>query len=759
MNAEDISQSTIMKGKINCLISSWILLSSITRGSSGENYSITKITSSSGLYYEKIGDVLLSNNNNWEFVTSVDYKGYLMFYEYLHTQAQKLDVLCQESYHCDERFRSIKSGLNRIDEIDESIANFLGIRTENRRVKRFWEAIGNFYSEVGEGVARTIFGGGNNQPNLAIYNNQIAGLYSSQKDIENKLNQQTTLFLVYAERKNHQIQWLTKTQNEIQSKIRSLESDFRKDAVEKEQTIKELQNMLDETNNKLKEQEEKQKKVEGDVEGIKNKILEIDEQIKTINEDVSKNTENIDQSELEMNIYNLFTDFEFLIIQFQTEQAKVYDVIKYANEGSLDPYVLTPLNLIEMLQEIQGHLSEGHQFPFYPSIENARHLYNIMKIEVYLYNTRIIFTMNIPLVNNKKFGIHKITSLPLPYAPERFVFILPQEPFLIVDDSYHEYLLMSYENFRAYCEEMVDERYLCKQVDQLSRSDSDDDCEMKLFSTALLIPHSCNKRAIEIKQSIFLQLQKSRSWIYAAKTNESVIISCAATRQTIGLQGSGFISLSEDCTARTSENSTLEYLYEFRKPVLSNYSGAINLMDFVDSSEIGDLLVKEIKLVKNIISPFDSETLKKISFPIVDTFRILKRNIIIAYLLLAIIVFVTKVACIINKKDIDVERWETILYNEVRFSKNEPNDDDQVRVELYNQEEKSIKKSENEDPSSNTLDVENSTSRFKIQKQHYGESSLTNQIKNEKYFEENNGAKPEYAYIKELKRKVKVLRK
>lgn len=63
-------------------------------GAACQNYSVTPITTSSGLYYEKIGEVLLSNSN-WQFVTSVDYEAYLLFYEYLFQKAEEIHTFCQ----------------------------------------------------------------------------------------------------------------------------------------------------------------------------------------------------------------------------------------------------------------------------------------------------------------------------------------------------------------------------------------------------------------------------------------------------------------------------------------------------------------------------------------------------------------------------------------------------------------------------------------------------------------------------------------
>lgn len=81
-----------------------MMLTFLSTVCNGEDYINTPFKSSSGLYYEKIGKVLLSNSN-WQFVTSIDYKGYLLFYEYLKQQSLKLEEFCrrQKNNYCQER--------------------------------------------------------------------------------------------------------------------------------------------------------------------------------------------------------------------------------------------------------------------------------------------------------------------------------------------------------------------------------------------------------------------------------------------------------------------------------------------------------------------------------------------------------------------------------------------------------------------------------------------------------------------------------
>nr|XP_023022049.1 uncharacterized protein LOC111510369 isoform X1 [Leptinotarsa decemlineata] len=723
-----------------------ILLFFLIEGSASQEFNITPITTSSGLYYEKIGDVLLSNSN-WEFVTSVDYGGYLLFYQYLQNQAEKLHGFCQEyqSKYCEERFTQIRIGLNRIEETDENMANFLGIKVENRRVKRFWKEVGNFFRSAGSfivGGVRSIFGGGGGNVDLSAYDRQIGDLQSGQREIENKLNQQTTLFLVDSERKASQIQWLEKTQGDLQNKIGSLESDFHKDSEEKQKQLNGLKNMLAETNTRLEKQEKAQKKLESDVEEIQNKLLKVDEELKTINENVAKNKESIDELELKVKLNSLSIDFTFLMTQFETEQKKLFTVIKNAKKGDLDPYILTPLNLIQMLQDIQPSLTEGRQFPFYPNLENAAQLYNIITPDVYLFNYTIIFIMKIPLVDYRKFNIHKITSMPIPVSSNKFAFILPQEPFLLVDNNDQEFMLISQREFKDFCQETSKNRYFCKQTQHVSSVYSSKVCEIKLFTTATKIPDSCDKRKLVLEEPTFLQLQKQRSWIYVVPEDKSIIITCGSSRHTIALKGTGFISFAENCMARTSD-FILVPLAEFTKPVLSDFSPSMNLTSFLDLSDVDNWEAPKNQRHKDVVLPFDFDQLDKISFPI-----LYERSSLtwLYYILAVLILLIAAAACLYFYLDRNhltdyytrriVEFFALLNPRpatvDERMESGDTGDDRlKLKVKLNRKDEKITRVSIHEHQSSSDPEAEYLTVRFKVKKDDAGTSkALTDYSEN-----------------------------
>ncbi|KAJ8967868.1 hypothetical protein NQ314_002604 [Rhamnusium bicolor] len=413
------------------------------------------------------------------------------------------------------------------------------------------------------------------QPNLEIYDQQIAQLQSNEEHLQNEINLQATMFKIDSERKDSQIQWLKRMQNNIENKIKVLDNTVTKDSQEKAKQIKELQDMLAETKEKVKLQE-----------AIQNK--------------------------------------------FEIEQKKLLDVIKNANKGDIDPYIITPLNLIEMLEKIQAILPEDTKFPFYPNIENAQKLYNMIKpTAVYLYKNKILFILKISLVHSKTFNLHKMTSLPLSVGKDKFAFILPKEPYLLVDRKDQEYMLLSSEDFREFCRGIDKSTFFCDQIDQTSSVlSSNTDCEIQLFLNANEIPDSCNKRIMYLEKPIFLQLQEPKSWIYAIPGSEILIFTCNNKRVSVSFEGSGFIYMhNSNCSVRTP-NYLLVAIARFSKPVVSHYSPLINLTNFINMEDVENFETKSPLNHKQIISPFEFEDLKEMSF---DVKTISMTNMAFAY--------------------------------------------------------------------------------------------------------------------------------
>ncbi|KAJ8945072.1 hypothetical protein NQ318_005252 [Aromia moschata] len=507
--------------------------------------------------------------------------------------------------------------MQRLRATDDIIANFLGIeRTGRRRVKRFWLSLAQIAAPyilepLGKAFAARISGSGMDEAHLETINWQLAELHSGQQELYNKVDQQATLFKIDSERKDFQINWLTRMQDEIKTKVKLLEETVSEDAAKKARDIEDLQDMLAETKDRIKMQEEVQKKLTDEVSAIKDKLKAVNDELNDIDAEVSKINVHINITDLRVRINSLSIDFDFLLTQFEAKQKELIEVIKNANRGHLDPYIITPLNLIQMMVEVQSMLPEGTKFPFYPKIENARKLYKLIISTVYLYKNKILFMLSIPLADSKTFGLQKMSSVPVPLAGNKFAFILPKTPYMIVDKNDNEYALLSFVDFQLSCAEFENSgTYICEQLSQTSLSASTKaECEIQLFLGSKEIPKSCNKRVAALEKPVFIQLQERGAWIYATPGLEHLTFACGRKREAVSIEGSGFVRTG-NCSARTSELQLLT-IAKYSKPVLSSFSPRANLTDAVDVSKVEGLETSEAQ--KQIISPFGFDDLKVLS--------------------------------------------------------------------------------------------------------------------------------------------------
>lgn len=535
------------------------------------------------------------------------------------------------------------------------MGTYLGIAKKGRRVRRFWEAVASIFTSV-------FLGGFSSGPDMSQYDQAINVLKNGQTEIMNQIQQQRTMFIADSEIKQIQIDFLKKTQGEIQNKILSLETIQKEDAEQKTKAIQNLNLMLSETNRRLAEQEKAHKELEKNVELIKQKVTSLEKNLNNLSEIVSEQGNAINLTNLNVQINSLTLDFIFMLDQFESEQTKLFHVVKRAKRGELDPYVLSPLNLIRMMQNIPD-MEEYEKFPIRPVIENAHKLYNLIKPEVYFHNYTLVFILNMPLVNYKAFEFYKITSFPDHVSGDRFAFILPREPFLLIDKNHHEYLMMPFQDSQDFCQKLGDNVFLCEQTQPLRLVYTDPICEVSLLISSKNFPSNCEKRALTLKHIVFFQLQKPKSWIYCSPSPSQLSISCDNNRKSFELEKNGFITISDKCKLRY-EQLAINSLNTFTKTVEFNVTPTLKLSNFISSSDMRNL-PSQSKQDVTLILPFELKDLKDMS-TLIET-RIDYNNYYFL-LLLPLVLAVLILSFLSYKKKIDLKK---LLHNCRRHENNQ----------------------------------------------------------------------------------------
>ncbi|CAG9819668.1 unnamed protein product [Phaedon cochleariae] len=563
--------------------------------------------------------------------------------------------------------------MNSIEKVNEIMANFLGIE-KKRRVKRFWQAALTFAAPyilepLGKEFSKFLFGNNMDNERLDAYGQEIAGLRNSQQDLANQLQYQRTMFLIDSEKKGNQINYLKRCQDGIKNDLKMLESSVSLDSAEKDRKIKELNEMLANTDYKLGEQQQKLTKVESDVEDIKVKVIAINDDLKKLREDVTVNRGNIKAVEIETKLNSLSINFNFLLTRFETEQKTLLDVIKNANRGFLDPYIVTPVNLIEMMRNVESMLPEQTRFPFHPDFMNAASLYTIIEPTVYLHKNKIMFILRMPLVHASTFEVYKMTSVPMFVSEDKFVFILPNKDYLFINDHHDpflEYVLTSASDFREFCREVGKNKFICEQIQQTSGLSSNLRCEVQLFLNRKGLSSNCDTRVVKLEKTLFFQLQKYGHWIYLAPKSETVVLSCGNKRQNEVIKGAGILYISNNCTARTSDLVLKSIIGSKPRLVTKVYMPETAVQ--IDQSLIESYDETAPSNHKQVMLQSDRTELESISTNINDIGNTAKKssvNYTLAIIVVVIIVAVTLLMIVYRKK---ICRWSG--HEEIKHSDN-----------------------------------------------------------------------------------------
>lgn len=421
----------------------------------------------------------------------------------------------------------IQGAMKLIRDKDELISNYFGLK--NRRRKRtvadVINALGpDVLRPLSEGLAYKLFGK-QETPDLSAYESQLAELKERQENFYTQLNTQTTLFKVDSEDKENKIKTLQHIQTKLEFDLKIQNETSQNHSVENEKKIVALKTLLSECEEDIKKLQEDELKIKNEVNGLKDSVKTIDEDLEFLNKQLNLHKNRTDVIEIVTKLNSISINFNTLSSLFLSEQKILLDSLVNSNRGFLDPYVITPLSLIEMMLNAEPKLPEGYKFPYYPNFENARKLYNLITSKYYLYNGKIIWILKMNLVKAKQYDLFKITSLPFSVDGNIFGFVLPRQPYMLVDRAETEYSLFSDSDFHISCKYIEEGAYLCTRI-QTYAAGSNMDCEIGIFLNTEINPDDCQIRLISLKDPIFLQLLEHKTWIYASGNPSDLTLTC-----------------------------------------------------------------------------------------------------------------------------------------------------------------------------------------------------------------------------------------
>lgn len=280
----------------------------------------------------------------------------------------------------------------------------------------------------------------------------------------------------------------------------------------------------------------------------------LNENIKKINAFMalaSSKINKLELAELASQHVNLLT---YLTNELNEELDNIINSILFAKRNVLHPSILTPIQLIAELNNNNYLLKSGLNFPLFPSIENAHTFMDIVDLQVFYINNKLMFIINIPLTDPAIFTLYRCIPLPIPYKEntQSYAYIQPNFNFLGISENNQKYVKLQELNS---CKKISQFDFICQQ-DVYYSTTMNANCEVMLLTgRTKIIPKNCDTKIFNGFLDIIHKLQDNK-WILITSENKHLTIICENEDRIndLTIVGLSILSLKGNCEAYFGSN-------------------------------------------------------------------------------------------------------------------------------------------------------------------------------------------------------------
>lgn len=480
-----------------------------------------------GIYFENLADLHIFRDH-WKFINYVNLTPLEEKEKVLKFYLNKIDLLCYSKYGYDITC----SGLQELERLQRGLASLKADREtindligRSNNIKDEHRWKRGVFDFVGQ-IAKILFGTLDSS-DAEYYNEQIDLAYNNSKQVTNLYKKQISI---------------------IQA------------------TIGNFSNAFAENNQKFKE---------------------VDFNIGELHKLILKGEEKINEAQLNTMVNSYLIECSEMLLEYGLELEILTDAILLARRGLIHPKILTPKELFNNLKETRYAVNDK-QLPVPLEPDQFTNLIDVSDINIFYKNHRLIYVIEIPLIEQNNFILYHVIPLPIKQGERGiYAFINPIYTYLGLRSDKQLYTHLTERDIDK-CKK-INNVMICKQTDLLYQVSAIHNCESELLKSARLesILKECDVRVMKIHNTVWYQLKTTNSWIYTAPRNETLHILCKDNkpRQT-QLFSTGLIKLSADCDA-ISDNALLR----------SQTIGAINT---IEKDYIPDVKLNTSKLCEDL---------------------------------------------------------------------------------------------------------------------------------------------------------------
>jgi hypothetical protein len=276
--------------------------------------------------------------------------------------------------------------------------------------------------------------------------------------------------------------------------------------------------------------------------------LQIDEQIfndefKIIEDEINKIEENNYYFNNQLKLINTCEQLLESLVLIESQVNNIIESITFAKLKVLHPsIIIKPEYLLNQLRSQTSQNLDHNNFPLHPSVYALPVLTNLITLQAYQTNKRIVLILRIPLIEKEKYPRYHLYSIPTKDSKTNlFHTIILESKYVALSENNRQYLKI---NSIEKCKDLQEETLLCS--DLIPFLYENPPCEIEVL-TRLTANEKCYPVLLDI-EDYNVQKVKTNKWIIITIKNLPITCSSGGPKAEFINQNS-ILTMAPRCTA------------------------------------------------------------------------------------------------------------------------------------------------------------------------------------------------------------------
>jgi hypothetical protein len=256
--------------------------------------------------------------------------------------------------------------------------------------------------------------------------------------------------------------------------------------------------------------------------------LQIDEQtfnndLKIIEDEINKIEDNNYYFNNQLKLINTCEQLLESLVLIESQVNDIIESITFAKLKVLHPsIIIKPEYLLNQLRSQISQNLDHNNFSLHPSVYALPVLTNLITLQAYQTNKRIVFILKIPLIEKEKYTLYHLYSIPTKDSkPNLFHTIIPESKYVALSENNRQYLKI---NSIEKCKDLQEETLLCS--DLIPFPYENPPCEIEVL-TKLTANEKCHPVLLDI-EDYNVQKLKANKWIIITGKNLPITHTCSS---------------------------------------------------------------------------------------------------------------------------------------------------------------------------------------------------------------------------------------